>query len=58
VILTSLFKHSVLEPVDETIKVKTKLKKWAATNGYTLTFLSFMFIVTWTLEIMRLVTGQ
>jgi hypothetical protein len=59
VMFLSLFRISaVIEPIDETIKVRTRLKRWAAANGYTLTFLSAMFLVTWALEIARLITGR
>jgi hypothetical protein len=57
--ILSLFKVStVFTSIEETVKVRTRLKRWAAANGYTLTFLSFMFIVTWALEIARLITGR
>lgn len=47
----------VLEPVDIIIPCKSKIKKWAFENAYTLIFLAFMFIVTWVIMIIVAVTN-
>lgn len=39
------------EPIDEHINCRSKFKKWAYDNAYTLIFLSFFFGVTWLIMI-------
>lgn len=48
-----------LDPPEE-IPVTNRIRRWAARNSYTLLFLSFMFFVTWLIEILiglRLING-
>lgn len=41
----------VREPIAEEILVRSKVKKWAYHNAYTLIFLSVMFVITWVVAV-------
>lgn len=36
-----------IEPIEVTLLCRSRVKKWAYDNAYTLAFLSVMFVVTW-----------
>jgi hypothetical protein len=44
--------NKVVKPINVTINCDSKVRKWAYENAYTLTFLSVLFVVTWTIIVM------
>lgn len=43
---------ALLDPIEDTIPCKNKLRKWAAENAYTLLLMAILFGFTWTAMIL------
>lgn len=52
----SLFEELPLDQNGNSVKHWNRIKCWAAKNAYTLIFLSLMFVVTWTIQVLIRVT--
>src|SRR5687767_8177291 len=45
--------QEVITPIEIQLTCKSRVKKWAFDNAYTLIFLSCMFVITWCIIVVR-----